>query len=885
MKGPVVTVLTSRTRAARRVTVAAVVAALVTGLGALGAATPAAQAAEPTDSAVTIKWAGGNDTELQQYQPDRSHMVDNADGSGHWEDFNELEVTVSKTRALRDQVVTVNISGMAGTQKASDGLASNFVQAMQCWGDDPNADDFVETCQYGGFSQFAGARKSAELISKAVSADALARGYYANARVPFRTVWNEVNQPFESPGNGTFDGTSAFFTDATTNEEPFIPVRADRTGEFDFEVQSAASAPHLGCGDPAAAGERCWLVIVPRGVHTGGYGKPPVDGGQMCGRAGWQPPGTVTAAQFGSPIERGCSFWGNRIVVPLDFENPFQSCAVGSAERRLSGSELIAVAVSSWQPALCRSSTPATFSLTTNSGNLTRAQLLQGSVDFAVVAAPVTESTIGGADPALLDEADIRYAPLANTALTISFVATTQTGLVQYHDFRLTPRLVAKMLTQSYGSDVPWVFGLSGDPEHLGHRPWPVHVLSDPEWAAIGNPAFNAYGAPTYGSFVVSGGADDAIRLLWEYVLADADAVAFLRGESDPWGMTVNPYYLPPGHPQAKGGGLDLLTQPLDTFPRADQTQVPTDPSTYTKLNYKGQQIDSVTLLPYSSSLTANAQRIVRGDTQYTNEWDPGKMNSAGEQGAWAPLPPQNIALAQFIMGPTGYAASERYGLDAVALGLPSAERSTAETAGTARPFVAPSAASLSRALTAQADAGPDGVSRVDLGALPDDAYPLTTTVYGAVNRATLDDDAAIEYATLLDYVAGDGQVPGDAPGQLPAGYAPLDDAQRESARALAQLLRTGDPAPSPEPSAPGEGDAGGAAPDAAARPAGSVVDGDPAAEGRDPQTQVTASEAGGVATTAAVSAPGAAVGGALLAALAASVASPLLMRRRPSGG
>ena len=65
------------------------------------------------------------------------------------------------------------------------------------------------------------------------------------------------------------------------------------------------------------------------------------------------------------------------IVVPLDFDNPYRTCAAGTAERRLVGSEFIADAIASWQSTLCDGADGAAFSLITNSGDLARSQLLQ----------------------------------------------------------------------------------------------------------------------------------------------------------------------------------------------------------------------------------------------------------------------------------------------------------------------------------------------------------------------------------------------------------------------------------------------------------------------------------------------------------------------------
>ena len=73
--------------------------------------------AAPTDgSSMTVKWAGGNPEEIQRVQVARDGDPEGFWAkSGHWGDFKDLEVTVSKTAGLADEVITVSASGMART--------------------------------------------------------------------------------------------------------------------------------------------------------------------------------------------------------------------------------------------------------------------------------------------------------------------------------------------------------------------------------------------------------------------------------------------------------------------------------------------------------------------------------------------------------------------------------------------------------------------------------------------------------------------------------------------------------------------------------------------------------------------------------------------------
>ncbi|WP_127819638.1 hypothetical protein [Microbacterium sp. CPCC 204701] len=875
-----------RTGATLLATSLAMVAVSVVGLGSLASAQPAAAADEGlTDSAVTVKWAGGNDPELQQYQPDRSAMVDNADGSGHWNDFKDLEVTVSKTENLRDEAITVSVSGFAESTHYSGNGSSNFVQMMQCWGD-PASDDFAETCQFGGHHNSTGDTRAAEPFTKllgrgltAISRDLTVPGRDdGHHAVPFQSVVGTYSEYQEIPGvtpnapTVTVDGTAQFFSAGNTNEVPIALIDRDGTASITFLPQSAAAQPYLGCGDRSSkAGDRCWLVIVPRGTHSGtleGAARPcqyPFPAEQYNGF------GETPLFQLGSPISRNCSFWDNRVVVPLQFDDPFASCAQG-AERGMVGSELAVGAVSSWQSTLCAGEDPSIFNLSTAPGDAARQQLIGGQADMVLVSEALRPDTIGSANPARLEEMDLAYAPVANTALTIAFSASNMRqlhGNLVHRDLKLTPRLLAKLMTQSYAKDLParaagYFDTVSDSREHL-----PIDTIDeDPEWIALGNPTtFVNFGI---GAWVVPGPhGDDAVRALWEYILADADAVAFLNGQPDPWGTTVNRYYLPPTHPDALGGGYDLLSGPIDNFPKADPSYTP-NAEMQAQLGIT-RTLDAVAASPYSGSLAANGSRVVRGDKQISDSWEPLKRNAAGDLGDWETNPPENLANGRLIIGPTTASSAEDYLTDTATLALPSAELSSADAVLTAKTFVAYSPESMRAALGA-ATVDEFGVASLDFASFPRDAYPLTMTVNAAVDLASsqLDLQARAEYAHFLEYAATTGNVVADTRGALPAGYVPLTDTQTEATLALAQRLRES-PTESSDPSpAPPTTSAGTAAPPSSPDAGGTSA------------TQISADSAPTVEATSSTVVPAqGALGATLVAGLAGALASPFLLRRR----
>ena len=99
----------------------------------------------------------------------------------------------------------------------------------------------------------------------------------------------------------------------------------------------------------------------------------------------------------------------------------------------------------------------------------------------------------------------------------------------------------------------------------------------------------------------------------------------------------------------------------------------------------------------------------------------------------------------------------------------------TASLENTGGGYVAPTAAGL-RAGVKRAVVNDDGVTRsVDLTSKDKRVYPLTLLVSAALSTQA-DKASRQQMDSLLDYVSGPGQVPGDQIGQLPGGHAPLPD-------------------------------------------------------------------------------------------------------------
>ena len=203
--------------------------------------------------------------------------------------------------------------------------------------------------------------------------------------------------------------------------------------------------------------------------------------------------------------------------------------------------------------------------------------------------------------------------------------------------------------------------------------------------------------------------------------------------------------------------------------------------------------------------------------------------------------------------------------------------------------FVAPTTASMTAALDDMAPSSVDErVLQPVKGVTDPDAYPLTHLTYAVTTPGNLAPDEAGAYAKFLDYVAGPGQHPGLAPGDLPAGYVPLPKTLRTQTLATAAEIAKAavvTPTPSASPSASTPPDTGPGATASGVPPAG-VPGADPDAPGAiPPSTGPSAAPTTGPAVIAAsATTPSSAAGSSRygVAALLFLTAVVLLLRELP---
>jgi len=708
--------------------VAAVVAgpALASGsvAGPVAAANVAVGTTAPSSSAVSIAW---------------SSIAGHDETSPSYEALKNLQVSVSQTKEITNQGVTITWSG--GRPTAEGTFAHDFLQVMQCWGDAATGPT-PEQCQWGapasGLSGLLGDRTASRSLS--VNEDP-GQAYDSKYLVPPPRTNPHLKAyaaPFQTPAGDSVTDFSSYYTSTTTNEITAARTGADGTGLAVFTTQTALEAPHLGCGAVTDTGatRSCWLVIVPRG-DTLADGTP----------ASETPDGFVT----GSPLS--ATNWADRIVVPLQFQRIGTSCALGQQERRIVGHELFSEAMTSWQAQLCSTGTTYGFSQIGDAEARTQiVSSIDGASRMGVVQKPLTKDQAAGQV--------IAYTPIARSAIVVGFNIDRDYQLsssrmdkngTPVESLVLNARLVAKLLTQSYRADVPG--GGTSKPITTNPR----SIVTDPEFVKL-NPEFADFVATTGPQgILVSLGSSDAVAQVWAWLRADPYAAAFLAGKTDPWGMTINPAY------QSLNLATDTTT---DSFPKADL-------STYRQNDTVPEPgYGTLDLLPYMGDMREAAYRTQRGDSGAKVVWDPYKL-PAGFTSSGAQLPGHRFELSI-----TTLVSADRYGLR------------TAQLVNPAGDTVAATSASISAGLAAMpASADAAGVKVYDGSVRALGAYPLSTLSYAAVSVCQASTDELADYADFLDYALGAGQVQGDAKGQLLPGYLPLTTADVKTGKALVSTL------------------------------------------------------------------------------------------------
>ncbi|MFE5836370.1 hypothetical protein [Arthrobacter sp. NPDC056493] len=787
-----------------------------------------------------------------------------------------LAVTVSQTRNLQNQAVTVSFSG-AKAVAGSNGKTSTYLQVFQCWGA-PGADGKPDpdaaapdpaTCQLGATGPDGDISNPAH--QRALLNDPLVRGGdweqadskspTMNLPAPFLAISGQSTRITD--GFNLSEYRNPYFNRTSTNEHSRF-IAADTgsdtvaaAGSRTFEVQTGAEASGLGCGyrPDAPSVRKCWLVAVPRTE-------------------------VIDSILGAGPLSP--SLWATRIQIPLYFQDVAAVCPSDQAATLSFGSESLAAAMKSWIPGMCAQK-HFTLGFSPMADMQARSQL-SGGEPLAFTTRPVTgtkrtlyaPAAVSGVVIAMTIDnvctrrftqytaADCGYANVAE------FEADRARNGSLVRNLRLNARLVAKLLTQSYvlhtapASADSAAFAKPGNTRY--GQPMTYSLQQDPEFLTL-----NPIGLGSAGNLappIVEGLRSDAASAVWDWLLHDPAAKAFLEGCPDPSGMVINPFYSMRTYTSCadRASALDAAAQQkiADTKQPASFTYAtpvyPSDSAPYPQSYWAekpavllpdGRTVDQPALtvgdqFARVADMATAAQNTVRAQPASVTEWcadcSPPAFKSVPRQGFGS----------RNVISVTDAASAARFQLPTAQL---------CNTDGSA--CVAATNASLQTAATAFEPTGTPGVVGPD--STPDytaGAYPLTVPVYGVVNTAAVTPGEAGTYSKLFDYVGTTGQEPGFGSGMLPPGYAPLNTALKARAAAAVQTLRTmaehgSSPATAVKPTSPLAAIIHSTAP-AVPEHIAAVTTGD----GPDPGAAGTAAGAAAGATPAAGKAPAAAAAG-----------------------
>ena len=716
-------------------------------------------------------------------------------GSGPYAD---LAITVNQTKNLTSQATSITWTGATPTVSGPGRFGSQYLQIMQCWGDDDgtnpnNPGPPPEQCEQGAVAGTYGGLPGGLYPAGFTLSRVISRSDWANFNpavghldtrttnvwLPFRSVGGTVvdvqSDPKFNPSvvGGNF-WLNPYFNIITTNEIAGAVTGPNGKGAELFQVLTGVQSSGLGCGQrsqpvPGGAAKvpQCWIVVVPRGNAADENVGTPFE---------------TNAEQFGvatSPLAP--SAWQHRIAIPIEF-NPVDSpCSLAKEERRIVGSELALPAVGSWQPALCTGAGLPPYSYAPVSDSSARQQLAAhapGGPGMIAVSRPLAAESISATNPVV-------YSPLSASGLVIGFNVERNPNLqappeelqlagVRIADMNLTPRLVAKLLTQSYTQQVsileapkyPW---LATNPAHLG---------LDPEFIKF-NPEFGLLqiaDGRTFSGLQLPAGNSDAAQQVWEWLLADPEASAWLSGVPDEWGMTVNPVYNTTA--AANPTGLAFGDPIPNSFPKSNPfcfQAAPFGPNN----SILPSQLCGTDWMPYKNGFAESAfvSRVAFDGAKIVQNPFAQTQNEV-----WTKDIPQFLGRRS-MLSLTDTPSAAQYGLQVARL-------SRAGDNGDNRAFVAPDSAGIAAGIDSMVPKDVPAVREPAPTAVAPGAYPLATMTYVATMPLTLDAKARSDYAAFIEYATGAGQVPGLDLGQLPRGYAPLSESLKAQALGAAALVR-----------------------------------------------------------------------------------------------
>jgi hypothetical protein len=580
--------------------------------------------------------------------------------------------------------------------------------------------------------------------------------------------------PFDSANGTTYaggpDGCAGTAPEAVGDSNQSLPsnetfgaTQTNGRGSAKFDVWTSDTNASLGCNSTVS----CALVAVPimglscdPGAHRmPAADKPPsdelADDTAQCEAKGHFAPGQLGDSAghedlaVSGALWWAASNWRNRITVPLSFAQTSDVCNLvgGSAAVDVYGSELMTQLTEQWAPKFCLTKSLFNFKHVQTGEPEARNLLASGGIDAAFTS---------DSQPAGYPEPTVQ-APTAVSGFAVTFAVDNDQNR-PVTTLRLDPRLLAKLMTESY----PALADIKSNDPALANNP--LNITDDPEFQAL-NPGVST-STEVAATLLDLSSQSDVVDALTSYINADPDARAWLNGKPDPWGMVVNSAY--------RHIKLPVNTWPLlDTFEPKDIYQAGLNdclfnaPVPYLPLVAAPVQRLSQISLAMQFAI-ANSQTVCSQPLQGV---------SAGEK--LVAIGRQNPGF-RFMLGVTSIADADRYRLNTASLETQTAPTAAAKfTNSSGRTFVAPTQASMKAAVALAKPAPSTGtwpISSTKLRTSPAGAhaYPGTMIVYTAVPTKSLPKSTAADYAKLLTFASGPGQKSGFGNGQLPPGYLPL---------------------------------------------------------------------------------------------------------------
>ncbi|MFG2845693.1 hypothetical protein ACGF12_21335 [Kitasatospora sp. NPDC048296] len=628
-------------------------------------------------------------------------------------------VTVAQTKDLVNQVVHVSWTGFTPSAAASglpwqNGPARRArlpyyqVRVYQCRGEDPQITDCYDSTLY--------------------NADPAA-GF-------------QQKQP--APGS-TFPDFPSNMVVAVTG--------SDGSGSADIELFTADQSPTLGCDDKHA----CSIVVEPNyGGDSLGYTDKTKKGVVNCDDhtldlAVDLPSDLTLEAGLNKwtklKTSEQCS-WGRRTVIPLQFAATAKACPGQNSAFTVSGLEPAKRAMEQWQAGLCTGTEPMSLNYGFANGDAqARSDFLAGAKDMALTARPDTQSP---------PPRPYVYAPITSSGISVVFVVDAPGTGRQIRSMKLNARLMAKLLTQSYGSPGTDVKSVQGNP---------TCIFDDQEFQKLNPlPADSKLTWPTgcsYSDFspTVFGGTADMTYQLTSWIASDPDAVRFLDGEADPWGMHVDTYYERPG----------FSGYPVDSFVRQDSSGV-ADSTDNAKAHWKQFEWNPIAtgLNDVVRKVLWNQPNCVSTDTKTDGSHDQCPAQKVGQRMLFAIMDSgeakaYSLPEAQLLNPAGGFASPDAPGFQAAV-----ADMTVDQATGTQSLPYGTSDTAFSR---------------------DQKAYPLTTVQYAMLPTKDVAADKVAAMSKFMHAITTTGQVYGHEPGHLAPGFLALTAAQRtQAADAISHL-------------------------------------------------------------------------------------------------